>query len=154
LCVGEWPKHLRFNPFKIWAVTQQNVEKVKEFEYFLRALYQWRLVGGAIGGWSNCNGWNGINSTVSNTSNIWKPHLWLCSVIPFQPLQWAYPPIAPPTSLHCNLCIIIPHTDDWHCFGITPPYRKTHSMTECHRLAVIKVSHNDILRQMTPVKPY
>ena len=30
------------------------------------------LVGGAIGGWANCNGWNGIDGMVPNTSNTWK----------------------------------------------------------------------------------
>ena len=33
--------------------------------------YQRTLVGGVIGGQDHCNGWNGINGTVSN---IWKPH--------------------------------------------------------------------------------
>ena len=35
------------------------------------------LVGRAIGGRSLCNGWNG---TVSNPSNILKPHVWLRSM--------------------------------------------------------------------------
>jgi hypothetical protein len=33
------------------------------------------LVGGAIGELANSNGWNLINRTVSNTLNIWKPHV-------------------------------------------------------------------------------
>jgi hypothetical protein len=35
--------------------------------------YQRRLVEGAIGGGGHRNGWNGM---VSNTSNIWKHHVW------------------------------------------------------------------------------
>jgi hypothetical protein len=35
-------------------------------------LSQRRLVGGAIGGWVYCNGWNGINGTVSN---MWFPNV-------------------------------------------------------------------------------
>ena len=38
---------------------------------------QWRLVGGAKGGWAHCNGWNAINGTISN---MWKPHAWLHSI--------------------------------------------------------------------------
>jgi hypothetical protein len=43
-------------------------------------LLQRRLVGGAIGGQAHCNGWNGIHGMVSNTSNIWKPHVLLHSI--------------------------------------------------------------------------
>ena len=31
---------------------------------------QRRLVGGAIGGWAHCNGWNGIHGTESNVVSI------------------------------------------------------------------------------------
>jgi hypothetical protein len=34
-------------------------------------------VGGAIGGWAHFKGGNGMNGTVSNTSNIWKTRLTL-----------------------------------------------------------------------------
>ena len=41
--------------------------------------------------WMKWNSWNKVKHVVS-----------IC-LIPFQPLQWACPPIAPPTSLHWNL---------------------------------------------------
>jgi hypothetical protein len=36
---------------------------------------QRRLVGGPEGEWDHYNSWNGIYGTVSNTSNIWTPHV-------------------------------------------------------------------------------
>ena len=39
-CVEASGKQSKCNPFKIQAVTQQNVEKVKGCEYYLRALYK------------------------------------------------------------------------------------------------------------------
>ena len=38
------------------------------------------LVGGAIGGWAHCNGWNGIDGT---ESSMWFPYVWCvwyCSI--------------------------------------------------------------------------
>ena len=34
-------------------------------------------MGGVLGGWAYCNGWNGINGTVLIT---WKPHVGLSSI--------------------------------------------------------------------------
>ena len=59
--------------------------------------HQRRLVGGAIGGWAHCNGWNGINGS---DLNMWFPYVWYRTMIPFQPVQWTRPSIAPTTSLH------------------------------------------------------
>jgi hypothetical protein len=36
---------------------------------------QWRLVGGAMGGWAHCNGWNGINGT-----HMWFSYVWYHSI--------------------------------------------------------------------------
>ena len=39
-------------------------------------LHQWWLVGGDIGGRAYCNGWIGMNGTVSNASEKWFPSVW------------------------------------------------------------------------------
>ena len=55
---------------------------------------QRRLVGGDMGGRAHCNGQNGTNLTK------YIFHMFdTVTKIPFQLLQWARPPIAPPTSL-------------------------------------------------------
>lgn len=58
---------------------------------------QWRLVGGAIGGQSDCNSWNGINGLESNVFSIC-----LMCLLPFHLFHFGHynEPIAPPTSLH------------------------------------------------------
>ena len=40
-------------------------------------VYQWRLVGRAIGGWARWNGWSGINGM---ESNMWFPYVWYRSI--------------------------------------------------------------------------
>jgi hypothetical protein len=53
------------------------------------------LVGRAIGRLAHCISWNRINGM---QSNMWLPYVWYHFIFPFQPLQWALPPIAPPAS--------------------------------------------------------
>uniref|UniRef100_A0A674A8E4 Syntaxin 12, like n=1 Tax=Salmo trutta TaxID=8032 RepID=A0A674A8E4_SALTR len=53
----------------IWHIVELQINPLPKLSS------QRRLVGGDIGGQALCNGWNGINGTVSNTSNIWKPHV-------------------------------------------------------------------------------
>ena len=66
-------KNKMCNP-RVYNCTFISVHHFAVFELTI-ASYQWRLVGGAIGEWAHCNGWHGINETVSNISNIWKPRL-------------------------------------------------------------------------------
>ena len=59
-----------------------HIQPVYGVTYDLAVLWPWHftriasnqrsLVGGSIGGRAHCNGWNGINGTVSNTATIWK----------------------------------------------------------------------------------
>lgn len=66
-------------------------------------LCQWRLAGAAIGRWAHCKWmeWYQPHQTYGN-------HMFdSVSFIPFQPWQWAHPPTAHPTSLHCPMYIML-----------------------------------------------
>lgn len=88
-CVNQWLQSMSV------SFTSRRLLQRISYSFIWR---QWRLVRGAIGGRAHCNGWHGINETVSNMETTCSnPSHWFHSSHYSQP----DPPVAHPTSLHC-----------------------------------------------------
>ena len=56
---------------------------------------QWRLVGGAMGGWAHCNGWNGNNGTHMWFSYVWYHSIHFIPAITMSPSSYRSSPQPP-----------------------------------------------------------